>query len=391
MTGSRRFIVFSIVFLGAIIFRDIPALANGLLPVISISSGSANPFTIGLYVGGALFLVVMVIEAAVFVKYFSFTWIKALFAAFLLNIFSSVGGFYLSGLIVDPFNFGIGYFWLVMILLLIMLGRHVPVWFGIRILYTLFIGYIAAAATRDLNEGFPHWQMWLALFSPMLVAFGITLLVEGIIVKGFIKADNKWQGLFRANLYSYFFLAIFVVLIGSNPIQQRIRSSTLGGYVNRFNGSNEREIIESLHDQRASNLYHLGLIKYDSPLRPYNAAFEINLMQYIGCPRWTYDQKNQWFIQLITDDTSDVGWLTTSAKSELAWIKVNNAYFTSAMNARDPDDNDAYDEVIAEWEEWYESGKNYNRFLTQLPWNKGKTMPFGNPSDYKKPHRGRYR
>ena len=387
MTGSRRFITFFIMFLGVVVSWDVPALANGYLPVITIHSGSANPITMGLYLGGVLFLIVMVIEAAVFVKYFSFSWIKALFAAFFLNVLSTVGGFYLSGLIVDPYNFGIGYFWLVMILLLIMLGRHVPAWFGIRILYTLFIGYFAASAVRELDEGFPHWQMWLALFSPMLVAFGITLLVEGVFVKAFIKAENKWQGLFRANLYSYLFLAIFVVLFGPSPVQQRIDYSN---YARRFAGSNEREIIESLHDQRASNLYHLGLIKYDTPLRPYNAAFEINLIHCFGWRR-THDQKAQWYFQLITDDTSNVGWLTGNAKSELAWIKINTTYYYSAMDAHDADDESAYNEILAEWDEWYESGKNYNRFLTQWPWGKKPAKPFPSPAELKLFPPSRYR
>jgi hypothetical protein len=210
----------------------------------------------------------------------------------------------------------------------------------------------------------------------MVFFFGLTLASEAWLIQKYDFQKGIWKALFKANVYSYLFLALVVVFFGPNPIRQ---NEWYRGYVVTLSPDTEisPQRLEYIHKFRASNLYHLGLTRSDAPPPFYRAKLEIDTIHQYG-PLLETDRRYEKVIIILIDDTLDEPTITWSAREELRWLRKHVEYIIAANDARKGGNEKMYNKIISEWNHWYYGGDNYNHSVPRM-YSYRRTNPFPVP------------
>jgi len=326
--------------------------------------GTNTPILLGLPIKGIALVVVILIEMAVFARIWRISWLRALGISFTLNLISSIAGIIIGLLYLWGFETGIVLIIIFFaILFLAAIGKYLPLWLTFFGSISIVIGTFAASHNNVILKPLSQWGFLAALILPLLVGFGFTLFAEGWGTKLFTIATNKWRGLMWANVASYIFLTLMVIVVGPNPYTNAINlqwPSFFGDSISEhFSGHsmynthlNVDEMTKILHGRRISNLVMLGL-KKDTPLRNYDAVYELDLLK---SSYYYSDYTNPQYGFAIIGDTIDSTDLKPDAMEKFEWYLVYLGYFKQAVEAIKKHDQNALNIVYFGWKFW--SNKN---------------------------------
>jgi len=181
----------------------LPSIACADTPLPSLY-GFGAPFFLSITTFGLLIFAILVIEAVVFRLGTGLSWKRAFGAAVIANLFSSVLGLVISGapglLILLP---GIGY---------VFYREFVKRW-GYSRTRALILGFLPALLS--IPWAFLTWpegrgiQLWTVYVS-LVPAFFLSVVIEAVVLRGFVKTGPVWRWVLLANGGSYL---LFVVIL----------------------------------------------------------------------------------------------------------------------------------------------------------------------------------
>jgi len=324
--------------------------------------GTNTPILLGLPIKGIALIVVILLEMAAFARIWRMSWLNALKISFVLNLISSIVGVIVGLLYLYGPECG---YMLIIIFLGILIAaatvKYLPWWLTLVGCLSIVIGSFAAGHNIVIYEPFSHWGLLAALILPLMAGFGFTLFAEGWGTKFFTITTNKWRGLMWANIASYIFLAVMVIVVGPNPYHNAVNLEMPIFFSHSFSESARgssafdarltvEEMTKILHGRRVSNLVMLGL-KKDTPVRNYDALYDIDLLNS-SYAHSSYTDPKYGFA--IIEDTSKSTELTPNAREKLEWYRIYLTFFAQAVEAIKIHDQNALNIVYLGWKLWWD-------------------------------------
>lgn len=275
MRSAFRFFISMGSFFAALHLLGGPAHAN--IPFGWGMFGSSAHFLAGKWSYGISLVAVIIIELVVFHRWCRIPWQEAAMAAFFLNIVSLVAGGIIGITIMIP------QFAIVFLLIVIAIFAYVkaPLYFNSVAMCAIVAG-IYGAVVNHLAVYMPPQPLimvFILLFLPLLLGFGLTLIVEAAGAKYLFEDRTMWKALLAANLFSYLFLVSIAPFFFPNPYGEWGAYRKLDQMIANAKEGQEEEILTIIQHLRASNLFLLGLTDDDSPSRtPYEPTQEVRLI-----------------------------------------------------------------------------------------------------------------
>lgn len=256
-----------------------PAFAN--IPVGWAIIGNNASLSAGISTKGISFIVVMLIECLVFWRYCQCSWRKAVAAALVLNLISTIAGVVITA----PFLAFPGGEILVFPIAVYIISKatNAPMRFTALSFVTVVIGIIGAFINYAvLIPPKPPIRIFVALLLPLCLGFGVTIMIEAAAAKLFYDPIKIWKGVLIANVCSYLFLVLMLPFFFPNPYGGLTRMKLKKVVTRLEEGREKEELIHLLHHFRASNLFLLGFTDNDAPYKmPYEPDTERWLMRVL--------------------------------------------------------------------------------------------------------------
>jgi hypothetical protein len=316
-----------------------------------------------LFVSGKIswltFVVVVLIEAVVFIRLLSMKWWKGLWASFALNAFSSVFGFLIGAL---GFSVGEGIpivLGIVVVSVINVLGFKSPKYYKAVTVAGIIVGFIGLGFAV---YAFSWWHLppilvFILFIIPLVFGFGLTLWLEGLIAGRFLDPEKKWQALMKANLFSYLFLIVMLLLFSSNPYKYY----SIGGYHRSLesrieSGAGQSEIINMLHDRRASKFYVFGLSRDNMPGPNYEAYQERRVIRDELINLYDNNPRPDFELGLaIVDDALQIPTLTPDAAEQLEKAREYFSFCLRFSEAKNNSDDTEMAAIANEYSDWWNS------------------------------------
>lgn len=325
---------------------------------VSISAellGSSPPLIIGICTYGLAFVGVVLIEAAVFKKLSSMNWKISLWASLVFNLFSSCIGVFIRFL-AFPLTDVVHPTILVVIVLAVVniFFFKAPKYYKIIAVLGIIIGYIELLPDFPLFPPRHPILAFIEIIRPLLFGLGLSLWLEGLISGKFLDSEKRWATLIKANLFSYLFLIIMLVLFGPNPYSYDADNlfRRVEGMV--AEGADQSEIITMLHDRRASTLYLLGLSGNDLPGPGYSAHDELQAMFIFNLRNELTNQSIDMELAII-DDTLQIPTLTHDATEQLRKTREYLVFARRMLVAIENSDEEEIEIISNEYSDWWNS------------------------------------
>ena len=204
----------------------VPARANYVLSWIIIGSVPIIHIPFGL---GAL--LVLLSEAIVFKFYFRLRWFHAVLASIGLNIISTLLGLIVGTIIAQTGAYSEGTSTLILLVVLLVMIfcqiKRIP-WPVLALCLVLgFVGLFAAKVSSSQFSVYePLWVKIILYGSPLLIAFALSVLIENLFARPFIRQESTWKGILRANAISYFLLVGLMLIYGGHVETEYLLRST---------------------------------------------------------------------------------------------------------------------------------------------------------------------
>jgi len=194
----------------------VPANADYALGWIIVGSIPAVHFPYGI---GAF--LILLSEALVLKYFFNLRWFHAVLASIGLNIISTLAGLFVGMFVSQAGAYSAGTSALILLVVILVLSilniKTIPWPLILICLLLAFVGfYTGAASSMELSVDEPFWVKLFLYAFPMLLAFALSVLIESLFGKAFIRKDTTWNGILRANIISYVILAGLMLIWGGN-------------------------------------------------------------------------------------------------------------------------------------------------------------------------------
>jgi hypothetical protein len=192
-------------------------------PVLAVPSvwggiGAGAVVVISMRTWGLAFVGVVLIEAAIFSRMLKLPVARAFWVVIVLNVASALLGALVGVLAFSaPLDIFAMFIYLAILGVWIQYTKVIPVWASVTIWVTMLMGWTAAYVDTMVYLPDPGIATrYAGYLTPLLLGFGLTLLLKGIFAKPLLKRDRPWKTLLIANIASYVLLGI-VLLFCSPP------------------------------------------------------------------------------------------------------------------------------------------------------------------------------
>lgn len=324
---------------------------------------------------GLAALAIVTLEAITFKLFFKCTWANAFFNSLYINVVSSIAG---SCILV------VGYIGSVILLFLLVaipgvflsnkVLRASPLWFKAIAVITLVVGGIASAGTSFLTEIYPKERLLYFIEISLIMGFGMTLFIEGLLLPNRYTDKKIWTALLVANLLSYLVLAGLYPYFAANPY----RSSP---YMNKkiqecIVAKSTEDALALLHMRRSNMQYLLGLTKNDS-IKAVNTAMEecylLEMLTENPGPAEPTITIAQDIITFMNPDPR------TEHNGTLLWFHSFFGFYSQCLKAILENDQSKLDAAYNEWVNWYKTNPykdpNFQHSDYQSKWEPADTDP----------------
>ena len=324
---------------------------------------------------GLATLAIVTLEAVTFRIFFKCTWKSAFFNSLYINVVSSIAG---SCILV------VGYIGSVILLFLLVaipgvflsnkVLRASPLWFKAIAVITLVVGGIASAGTSFLTEIYPKERLLYFIEISLIMGFGMTLFIEGLLLPSRYKDKKVWTALLVANLLSYSVLAGLYPYFAANPYQS---SPFINTKIQEYIDAKNTEDALALLDIRRSNMqYILGLVKNDSISAENTAWEECNLLEMLTENPGPAEPT-------ITVAQDIITFMNPSPRTErngtLLWFHTFFGFYSQCLKAILENDQSKLDAAYKEWVDWYKTNPykdpNFQHSDYQSKWEPDDTDP----------------
>lgn len=169
------------------------------------------------------------------------------------------------------------------------------------------------------------------------------------------KRDGLWTTLIYANIVSYLLLALLLPFFGTNPYQVYDLKNNFFN-IEKLNGPEELRSL--LQQNRASNLYLLGLTDNSQPPGIYNAATEISLLRDLFHAGSLFETDLALYLAII-DETESLPNLSPDASRELEAFKGHLSHVILIRDAINNNDQNALANAYMMYGEWLPTTQYY--------------------------------
>jgi len=209
---------------GLIIIISSPAYANvGLGYILMVAATPAAPLYLALNSYGLALLGIILIEVILLRIGLKCSWFLAFIYSLFINIFSMIVGILMGTIAkLGEISYIIAIILIPAIGIILLIKLHAPKWFYLSIIsllafVVLFI--VSGLLMHDyLDELITFIRRIIVIEILLLYGFGVTLIIEGLLLFTVTKNTNTWKAILYANIGSYIILFImwpFIIPYGN--------------------------------------------------------------------------------------------------------------------------------------------------------------------------------
>jgi len=313
----------------------VPARANYVLSWIIIGSVPIIHIPFGL---GAL--LVLLSEAIVFKFYFRLRWFHAVLASIGLNIISTLLGLIVGTIIAQTGAYSEGTSTLILLVVLLVMIfcqiKRIP-WPVLAVCFFLgFVGlFVAKASSSQFSVYEPLWVKIFLYGFPLLLAFSMSVLIENLFARPFIRQESTWKGILRANVISYILL-VGLMLVYGGEIEAKYRfgglysSSMVKGTLRAVASAQsayhqEHGVYGTFNELADEDLIFAGydVIAEQVQIHNYLYCCDLNNLSVVGTEEIVLNSPNAFTI-IAYPDPRFADWLNTFAVTEDQVVRVYN-------------------------------------------------------------------
>jgi len=299
-----------------------------------------------------VFVIVVLIEAAIFNKFLKVSWTRSLTASLVLNLVSTFAGLFWGGYRGYAMEYFFGYLIAGVICVIILRVLRTPWWYSLAAALAGLFGMFQLQVGYEPPQ--PPSIVALMLWHPIIFGFGTTLFAEGLFVRKLLPGTKPLGTLFTANVISYIFLALAIPLIASNPFGEINQSAKLVTFHSLLEKPAAGEAIEIFHQYHASNLYLLGITDNYQPPENYDAWLEITaISDWIGRGGYSAEHVDLHTALALVDDVLSYPGLTTEARYHLEYMRGWLTFSLNAETAIIENDQPELERIYNEWADFY--------------------------------------
>lgn len=305
-------------------------------------------------------ILIVVIEAWFFKRFWDYSWGRAIWFSFLLNLLSTViGGFISCGMFTMSCSL-LPALVIVPLLFWLLINRHHPPQWLYAITIPLFVaGSIAGAYVSILGNPVPRHILFLIVETPLIGGFALSLMIESWIASNMTDETNFWTTIAKANLASYLLLIFLFPFFAPNPYSFKQESVKTQLFFLLPQGKESLEspkrMVELLHLHRSNLQYLLGLRRSNPVPSNYDYEGEITFCEEKTNQRDLFQCPNT--LKAVVDDILTLENLTSHQKDKLEWMSKYLECFIQGKEMIDKNNQDGLTEICQEWTKWSSSGE----------------------------------
>ncbi len=342
-------------FIAVFLLAAKPAYANE--PLVFMAFSGSPTLTIALGTLGIGFVIVVLIEAYVIMRYTGFEWVKAFEASLIMNTISTLAGAAAGGFV------GITGCFFLFLLPLLIIGMGITLWkqkrsgwFITLVVILLLLGFVAVGSIwSSANSSIP-W-LWFCIFIQVVFGFGMTLGFEAIVGRPYFAPGKVESTVLRANLFSYIFILLAAPFFWPNPVAQMVSTSeseleiavkhysaesAVGMFYRKELSTPQLLGLKKVRREQVAEFAEDAITMTESQLQEW--AYEKSLVG-IGGPKDFFDS-----FAAFANEAALVSGLTDEEQKSLQWLGELSAHWSDASAAVFEDDAGKLREVLIDWE-----------------------------------------
>lgn len=332
-----------------------PACANGPLTFMAFSGSPLG--TIGIFTFGIGSLVVFAIESFVLKKVAGVDWQKAITAALVMNIVSTIFGAavgtligYMDCYIVIAFPVVLIGIWIALVKM-----KYSNGFISLTLLCLLFGIFIIGLVKNSSDAS--RAGLWLCIVIQLIFGFGLTLAFEAFTISKYLPREKIEKGLILANVTSYIFLFLMAPIFWPSPVDMYIASSNRNLiYSGRFWDAGDA--FNLVYRKTLSTPELLGIIKIDSNHSSVVAEEAIRLSEGILLEKaykrghgWGQLENQYTVIAEFTKRILSLPGLSADRRADLEWLGTASIFWRDVTTAILEDDQEIVRSLVLKWYE----------------------------------------